>query len=289
MAHVEQIVPGGTPEQPETAPIGSFRAMEWNLMPLLLSFLFPISPAAMLLLYAFSQIQHDDDSIPGDPLGALRKKHAKAKMAKREYEKEKQHASTAQRAATTPEPWPQALPSNLPPFPAGWVRADPPSRSMVLRAYQLLQPLWRQGEGAISTERDSVMQTWVTYRAERTPEGKQGIVAYVIDKHHRNQPAHSTAQHASRPILRRGSGMGALGEQKPYVLDVQTRLHVVPADGMYGADTANAVISFQRKHGITADGLVGPATWALLDQLPDPRTQQAYNVQVGPAENIHQA
>lgn len=284
MAHVEQIVPGGT------APEGSFRALESNLMPLLLSFLFPGNPFALILLYAFSQIHNEDDSIPpGDPLGALRQKRHKAKLARHEYEKEKEHAATAQRASQTPEPWPQALPTNLPPFPSGWVRADPPTRSMVLRAYQLLQPLWLQGQGARSTERDAASHSWVTYVAEPTHEGKQAIVAYVIDKHGHHQPAQSTADHAGRPVLRRGSGMAALGSQKPYVLDVQTRLHVVPADGMFGADTMNAVIAFQKKHGTTADGVVGPATWALLDQLPDPRTQQAYNVQVGPAYNIHNA
>ena len=35
----------------------------------------------------------------------------------------------------------------------------------------------------------------------------------------------------------------------------------VKADGKFGADTKNAVINYQKKHGLTADGAVGLATW----------------------------
>lgn len=35
-------------------------------------------------------------------------------------------------------------------------------------------------------------------------------------------------------------------------------------DGVYGSETASAVRAFQRKNGLTVDGVVGPATWAAL-------------------------
>ena len=35
-------------------------------------------------------------------------------------------------------------------------------------------------------------------------------------------------------------------------------------DGVYGAKTAQAVRDFQRKNGLTVDGVVGPSTWAGL-------------------------
>ena len=35
-------------------------------------------------------------------------------------------------------------------------------------------------------------------------------------------------------------------------------------DGIYGSDTAAAVKTFQKKNGLTADGIVGPATFAKL-------------------------
>lgn len=33
-------------------------------------------------------------------------------------------------------------------------------------------------------------------------------------------------------------------------------------DGIFGYNTKNAVISFQKSRGISADGIVGPTTWS---------------------------
>ena len=40
------------------------------------------------------------------------------------------------------------------------------------------------------------------------------------------------------------------------------------ADGVYGEKTRQAVIKFQKKYGLTADGVVGPATAAKLGREP---------------------
>jgi N-acetylmuramoyl-L-alanine amidase len=37
-----------------------------------------------------------------------------------------------------------------------------------------------------------------------------------------------------------------------------------PVDGIYGAQTYRAIIEFQRRNGLVADGKVGPATWRAL-------------------------
>jgi hypothetical protein len=38
----------------------------------------------------------------------------------------------------------------------------------------------------------------------------------------------------------------------------------ISADGLFGSGTESAVKSFQSQHGLTADGVVGPATWQAL-------------------------
>jgi len=38
-------------------------------------------------------------------------------------------------------------------------------------------------------------------------------------------------------------------------------------DGVFGRSTRDAVVAFQRKFGLTQDGIVGPATWKLLYQV----------------------
>ena len=69
----------------------------------------------------------------------------------------------------------------------------------------------------------------------------------------------------TKPTLRRGSK----GE---YVTLLQTKLiqlgYSLPkygADGSFGAETEVAVKAFQRDHSLTADGVVGKATWEALE------------------------
>lgn len=41
-----------------------------------------------------------------------------------------------------------------------------------------------------------------------------------------------------------------------------------PIDGIFGTGTVQAVISFQKYHGLDPDGVVGPSTWKLLTSTP---------------------
>jgi N-acetyl-anhydromuramyl-L-alanine amidase AmpD len=61
-----------------------------------------------------------------------------------------------------------------------------------------------------------------------------------------------------RPTLRRG----ARGE---LVKEVQARLGVKPADGIFGSHTEAAIREFQRQNDLVPDGIVGPKTWAVLE------------------------
>ncbi|HEX2947788.1 MAG TPA: M14 family metallopeptidase [Clostridia bacterium] len=40
-----------------------------------------------------------------------------------------------------------------------------------------------------------------------------------------------------------------------------------PVDGVFGNQTQQAVIAFQRNNGLTPDGVVGPATWSVLNKF----------------------
>jgi peptidoglycan hydrolase-like protein with peptidoglycan-binding domain len=65
------------------------------------------------------------------------------------------------------------------------------------------------------------------------------------------------AQAADAKPLKRGSHGAAVKRR-------QRALHLSPADGIFGKGTARAVRRFQRSRRLTADGVVGPATWQAL-------------------------
>ena len=66
----------------------------------------------------------------------------------------------------------------------------------------------------------------------------------------------------TRPILRTGERGAAVSELQA-VLKL-LGYYTGTVDGVYGESTAIAVTQFQRAAGITADGIVGPATWQRL-------------------------
>ena len=49
----------------------------------------------------------------------------------------------------------------------------------------------------------------------------------------------------------------------PIVRYLQYRLNL-EADGVYGPQTEDAIKKFQRQNGLTADGIIGPASWQKL-------------------------
>jgi N-acetyl-anhydromuramyl-L-alanine amidase AmpD len=76
---------------------------------------------------------------------------------------------------------------------------------------------------------------------------------------------------ASEPPVQPGGPPGRPTLRRPTTDDlvrhVQQKLGIV-VDGLFGGDTEAAVRAFQREHQMVPDGIVGPKTWAVLDQIP---------------------
>ena len=56
----------------------------------------------------------------------------------------------------------------------------------------------------------------------------------------------------------------SLGSTGKAVKQLQRKLGVKPVSGYFGTETRRAVKRFQRRHGLTADGVAGPATLSKL-------------------------
>lgn len=74
-----------------------------------------------------------------------------------------------------------------------------------------------------------------------------------------------------RPTLRQGNR----GIYVQYLQQkLTTKLYPLGAiDGIFGSGTRQAVVEFQRENGLTADGIVGPATWEVVSQIGGGRPQ----------------
>lgn len=69
-----------------------------------------------------------------------------------------------------------------------------------------------------------------------------------------------------RPTIRKGSRGEAVTECQEILVDLGYDIGASGIDGVFGAKTEAAVKLFQKRHGLTADGIVGPRTWEQLAQ-----------------------
>lgn len=65
----------------------------------------------------------------------------------------------------------------------------------------------------------------------------------------------------SRPTIREGDEGAAVTEAQQLL---NAKGFACDVDGIFGPRTAQAVVGFQNANGLTADGIVGPNTWAAL-------------------------
>lgn len=73
------------------------------------------------------------------------------------------------------------------------------------------------------------------------------------------------------PTLRKGAKGERVRELQEKLLALGYQLPRYGADGDYGAETIAAVKEFQKDHGLTADGVTGPKTWAALKKAEEPK------------------
>lgn len=217
---------------------------------------------------------------------AARGEAERARQKAREAQQAHQQGTALEQAAKAPTPWPQTLPGDLPPFPAGWSPASPVTSAMVTRAFQLLPELWARGVGTWKAERTGAQ--WVVYQAQQMGE-KRGVVAFTPRTAAQAQAVKPTAAKpaaapaaaparspgvvpvsapAPRPAAAPASKYPTLRLASPYmsgpsVVWLQQQLKIA-ADGKFGPGTQKAVIAYQLRSGLAADGVVGPATWAKL-------------------------
>ncbi len=122
------------------------------------------------------------------------------------------------------------------------------------------------------TKQGSNLQEWTTYTGP-SPHDHHFHISVKQDPHLYDDPrpwdigagiaqpdlastATEPAPDDQRPLLK----VGARGQS---VRNLQQALGV-NVDGDFGPNTQNAVVRFQREKGLTADGIVGPATWGAL-------------------------
>jgi peptidoglycan hydrolase-like protein with peptidoglycan-binding domain len=109
---------------------------------------------------------------------------------------------------------------------------------------------------ATQTHRASAVQGGTA--AHKTPAAKDTGKA-TATKHAAAKPA---AKPAPKPPAM-ADGELVVGEHGAAITHVQQQLGL-NADGVYGTSTLQAVEAFQRRHGLTVDGRVGPTTRAAL-------------------------
>lgn len=115
---------------------------------------------------------------------------------------------------------------------------------------------------------EQAYNTWY----QRFQEGKEGVYtgATARDTANPTLAADEAVRQAAEDDAARHSqiGMGSVGSEvktlQQYLLALGYSLGGYRPDGDYGANTRAAVRSFQSYHGLPADGICGPLTWAAL-------------------------
>lgn len=88
------------------------------------------------------------------------------------------------------------------------------------------------------------------------------------------------AQTTDRPTVKRGAIGAHVTAMQLLLLDAGYRLRKYGADGDFGAETEEALKAYQLAHGLAADGICGPKTWAQLEKEKETAQPRIYTVTI---------
>jgi hypothetical protein len=77
-----------------------------------------------------------------------------------------------------------------------------------------------------------------------------------------------SAAGTSNPVLKLNSKGADVRRMQERLIVYGFSMSPYGADGGFGSATRAAVVAFQKEHGLTADGICGPKTWAALEKDP---------------------
>lgn len=92
---------------------------------------------------------------------------------------------------------------------------------------------------------------------------------------------------AERPTLRNGSSGNAVKTLQMKLIALGYSFEPYGADGAFGSMTEARVKAFQLAVGISADGIVGPQTWAAIDKAEAPKTSTPYLVRITASSGLN--
>jgi len=82
-------------------------------------------------------------------------------------------------------------------------------------------------------------------------------------------------------LLKRGDKGHAVKDFQMKLIKAGEKLPKFGADGHFGDETYRAVTSFQKRHGLVVDGIVGPKTRAKMDEVLSKKTKAKYPLPSG--------
>lgn len=88
------------------------------------------------------------------------------------------------------------------------------------------------------------------------------------------------AQTTDRPTVKRGAIGAHVTAMQQLLLDAGYTLRKYGADGDFGAETEKALKAYQLAHGLAADGICGPKTWAQLEKEKETAQPRIYTVTI---------